>query len=801
MILKGLLTLLTIFHLQNGVTSNSHEVLFEITDINSIKKFIDEHYDVSRSEKSFSVLKNLTLDEKKKAAREFYLEMEALIKNISEMIPEYERFYNSWWYEVPRDLKPYGVGRRDNFDLFAMKGRLEVLYKIIEHDVDQFFSDYMTRSQGTGNDANEINDCMHSWALYWYSANENSLNLKLNLHHGPLLVSGSIRQLFYDLTFYLSRVKKAEDNKYNYCKRTSSYHQEFYQMYKQLVIKIFQEFSVRYFSSMGQAICVSQSHMETLERMKRNLFNDLKAIMKSTKGVLHNTTWYMYQCDPTKFDKPEEVTHLELEKMVQTVIIAEKDLSTTHSCSHNCNLNLIKDTLNKTQCDEFLDCQYSTPGYQITELRNSSRRYESFTGYDGENKKQYGNPDRHFENREKPLDVSSSYNWDSQQVLFELTDINSIKKFINEHYNATRSDFSVLKNLTLEEKNKTVEDYYLKMITIVEKLSEMKSNDEYSDIYWWDNVILKELKPELVGYRDPMNVFYLNGQLKTVRKAIKYDVNLLFSPVLMSPNTENVNYCMHARALNWYSVNHYNFQSELYKSYTNILEFDNIRQVFYDLILQFSHVEEREENRYDYCKQYSSFHQGLYNVYRQVVIESFQEFSVKYFSSMGQAICDSEFYMWEKRMEENLFKSLKIIMETTKEVLRNTTYYTYPCDPLYFDNMNKERHLELEKMVQTVIIAEKDLSTTHSCSHNCNLNLIKDTINKTECDEFLDCQYSTPGYKIAESIFFNREIVADVINSLPVTMVNTKSSMATLIGIPITVNDLQMYLVHTTGVQ
>ncbi|XP_044576675.1 uncharacterized protein LOC123259921 isoform X1 [Cotesia glomerata] len=412
MILKGLLTLLTIFHLQNGVTSNSHEVLFEITDINSIKKFIDEHYDVSRSEKSFSVLKNLTLDEKKKAAREFYLEMEALIKNISEMIPEYERFYNSWWYEVPRDLKPYGVGRRDNFDLFAMKGRLEVLYKIIEHDVDQFFSDYMTRSQGTGNDANEINDCMHSWALYWYSANENSLNLKLNLHHGPLLVSGSIRQLFYDLTFYLSRVKKAEDNKYNYCKRTSSYHQEFYQMYKQLVIKIFQEFSVRYFSSMGQAICVSQSHMETLERMKRNLFNDLKAIMKSTKGVLHNTTWYMYQCDPTKFDKrAEEVTHLELEKMVQTVIIAEKDLSTTHSCSHNCNLNLIKDTLNKTQCDEFLDCQYSTPGYQITELRNSSRRYKFFTGYDGEYKKQYGDPHRHSNNRKRPSDVSSSYNW------------------------------------------------------------------------------------------------------------------------------------------------------------------------------------------------------------------------------------------------------------------------------------------------------------------------------------------------------------------------------------------------------
>lgn len=205
MILKGILTLVTIFYLQNGVTSDSHEALFDITDINSIKKFIDENYDTSRSD--FSESKIFTLDEKKKSAQEFYLEMKALVEKISAMTIKYERYYNSWWYGVPKELKPSGVGGRDNFDLFALKGRLEILYTTIEHDVDQLSSDYLTLSQGTGN-ASEINYCMHSWALYWYSANEKSLDHKLNLHHGALLVSDSIRQLFYDLTFYLSRVKK-----------------------------------------------------------------------------------------------------------------------------------------------------------------------------------------------------------------------------------------------------------------------------------------------------------------------------------------------------------------------------------------------------------------------------------------------------------------------------------------------------------------------------------------------------------------------------------------------------------------
>ncbi|XP_044574928.1 uncharacterized protein LOC123258780 [Cotesia glomerata] len=343
---------------------------------------------------------------------------------------------------------------------------------------------------------------------------------------------------------------------------------------------------------------------------------------------------------------------------------------------------------------------------------------------------------------------------DSQQVLFEITDINSIKKFIDENYGVSRSDFSVFKNLTLDEKNKTAGVFYLKMTTLVKKLKEMKSSDYLSDLYWWDYAVVKELKPNVEAYKNLIDIFYKNGQLKTIPKAIAYDVSQLLSSLSLTSYRSNkkVDYCMHAWALNWYSVNHRSLESELNISYVNLNDFDNIRKVFYDLLLHLSREEITENNRYDHCRRVSSFHQGLYNVYRQVVFNSFLEFSVKYFASMGVIVCDRQSYQEElKLMEENLSDSLKTIMELTREILNNTTYYMYPCDPSYFENlMTEETNLELEKMVQTVIIAEKDLSTTHSCSHNCNLNLIKDTINKTECYEFLDCQYSTPGYKITE---------------------------------------------------
>lgn len=51
-----------------------------------------------------------------------------------------------------------------------------------------------------------------------------------------------------------------------------------------------------------------------------------------------------------------------------------------------------------------------------------------------------------------------------------------------------------------------------------------------------------------------------------------------------------------------------------------------------------------------------------------------------------------------------------------------------------------------------VIIEEQNLSSSGSCTHNCNLNDINDTINYGECKEYRDCQYINSDYEICESV-------------------------------------------------
>lgn len=55
-------------------------------------------------------------------------------------------------------------------------------------------------------------------------------------------------------------------------------------------------------------------------------------------------------------------------------------------------------------------------------------------------------------------------------------------------------------------------------------------------------------------------------------------------------------------------------------------------------------------------------------------------------------------------------------------------------------------------MIQAIIINEKDLSTTQSCSHNCDLELIGDTVNNTDCQQFRDCRYFAHNIDICKMV-------------------------------------------------
>ncbi|XP_057322039.1 uncharacterized protein LOC130665599 [Microplitis mediator] len=108
---------------------------------------------------------------------------------------------------------------------------------------------------------------------------------------------------------------------------------------------------------------------------------DFMTIILKTKDLLADTRHYLHTCD---IGEPTygEVSHYELKRMIQTIIIKEEDLTTTESCSHNCNLDYI-DTINTTECDEYYNCQNVGSSYDICEAKSISRRYHWFHDSNG----------------------------------------------------------------------------------------------------------------------------------------------------------------------------------------------------------------------------------------------------------------------------------------------------------------------------------------------------------------------------------------------------------------------------------
>lgn len=55
-------------------------------------------------------------------------------------------------------------------------------------------------------------------------------------------------------------------------------------------------------------------------------------------------------------------------------------------------------------------------------------------------------------------------------------------------------------------------------------------------------------------------------------------------------------------------------------------------------------------------------------------------------------------------------------------------------------------------MIQHVIYPEKELSTTGSCKHNCDLSTIKNSINDQGCKELTECRFIHDTYDICKTV-------------------------------------------------
>ncbi|KAH0550368.1 hypothetical protein KQX54_018983 [Cotesia glomerata] len=78
-----------------------------------------------------------------------------------------------------------------------------------------------------------------------------------------------------------------------------------------------------------------------------------------------------------------KTTYYELEKMMQVVIVNEKDVSSSGDCSFDCDLIKLEN-LNENVCKDFKECQYITKSFDICEPeKNDSRNYQWFKDSNG----------------------------------------------------------------------------------------------------------------------------------------------------------------------------------------------------------------------------------------------------------------------------------------------------------------------------------------------------------------------------------------------------------------------------------
>ncbi|XP_057333030.1 uncharacterized protein LOC130672448 [Microplitis mediator] len=166
----------------------------------------------------------------------------------------------------------------------------------------------------------------------------------------------------------------------SFCQTTSSLHHGIYDYYRRVIATFLKRFTMVYHLETMDAIANDVNPTELTAEYVEEAKNTLKRTMSKTLPVLKYMKHYLYRCDPKEFlDKDGNKNYYELEKMVQTVIVTEEELSTTGSSSHNCNLKEIKGTINSTECREYRDCQYIEGSYEISKAdEGNSRRYEWF---------------------------------------------------------------------------------------------------------------------------------------------------------------------------------------------------------------------------------------------------------------------------------------------------------------------------------------------------------------------------------------------------------------------------------------
>ncbi|XP_008548916.1 uncharacterized protein LOC106693059 [Microplitis demolitor] len=369
------LLFLIFFVLQNTVLSIE---LSGIYDIEAIEKFVDE---IDNKAKNNYKLTNVSIsyDEKSIIVKSILNDLTEYLKKLNTIASD-SRYHNYWQiniynfmkiyddYQVKSGLSKWGISLAVNSIYIEVKREIIDKYvrALLFFQENYFFENYKNVRSYLLSVISFISEYYHSESI-------------ADFYHN--FVSNFLIEMYY------------ADNWLNFCGQKSSLNKELFDYYRLVMTPYIKIWTMNYFGEILKARCNNDDSNNWMETARKKLIDTFTTNIKLTKKlIMENNKQYMYQCDSGSITDGEfyknyiegKKLYYELEKMVQAVIINEKDLTTSESCSYNCELSEIENTINFRNYRKFIECQYIASSFNICKSnQNSSRSYEWFNDSNG----------------------------------------------------------------------------------------------------------------------------------------------------------------------------------------------------------------------------------------------------------------------------------------------------------------------------------------------------------------------------------------------------------------------------------
>ncbi|XP_057341101.1 uncharacterized protein LOC130678129 [Microplitis mediator] len=194
---------------------------------------------------------------------------------------------------------------------------------------------------------------------------------------------GDINRVYADFVMTVKNKMAQYASKIKPCEIISTIEDSLIEFIQRILKSHLQRFIVAAFKLSVTSLCRNKCMSDEINEMKKILIKNLDGFDYLTELLINEYLNFKDKCQskPSTPKPPLPGNYIELEKMYQSIIINERDLS-GGTCSHDCNLQRIFQVNKNTECKKFEHCVYVSSKLDICKSNDGKRRYEWFGNND-----------------------------------------------------------------------------------------------------------------------------------------------------------------------------------------------------------------------------------------------------------------------------------------------------------------------------------------------------------------------------------------------------------------------------------